>query len=82
MTTLKARAYQSIQDFLAAIGFSIDQDQHRFSKWTEDQQQISIPFSELSGHTVTTFFGKARRRGWFSTEESTSPTEETFVSFV
>jgi len=62
MTTFKVRSYHSIQDFLLAIGFSIDQDQNQFSKWTADQQHISIPFSELSGHTVTTFFGKAQRR--------------------
>jgi len=82
MTTLKIRSYHSIQDFLAAVGFSIDLDQNQFSKWTADQQQISIPFSELSGHTVTTFLGKAQRRGWFLREENASSAEETFVSSV
>jgi hypothetical protein len=62
--------YESIQDLLVSIGFTIDQEQNQFSKWHTGWQFIAIPFVELAGHTVSTFVQKARRRGWLPEEES------------
>jgi hypothetical protein len=61
--------YESIQDLLVSIGFSIDQEQGQFSRWQTGWQFIAIPFTELTGHTVSTFVTKARRRGWLPEEE-------------
>ena len=71
--------YESIQDLLVSVGFTIDQEQGQFSKWHTGWQFISIPFVELAGHTVTSFAQKARRRGWFPEEEIQ---EDTYMSCV
>jgi hypothetical protein len=68
VSSMKTRAYDSIQDFLLALGFSVDQEQGQFSKWNTAWQFIVIPFSELAGHTAATFIEKARSRGWLPTE--------------
>jgi hypothetical protein len=73
---MKLYAYDSIQDFLIAKGFSIDQEQGHFSKWNSGWQFVTIPFVELAGHSVPTFAEKAFNRGWLSTETATSSAQE------
>ena len=73
----KAWHHNSIQDLLVSHGFRIDQNHGRFLKQTIDEQQIIIPFSELTGHTVTSFLGKAERRGWQLATESMASSEQT-----
>lgn len=77
---MKKGAYQSIQDFLISLGFSVDQEQGQFSRWNTAWQFVAIPFSELAGHTVTTFIEKAQRRGWLP-EESLMSSPEQDASF-
>jgi hypothetical protein len=72
-------SYEAIQDLLVSAGFTIDQDQRQFSKWHTGWQFIAIPFTELGGHTVSTFVQKARRRGWLPEEEIQ---EDTYMSCV
>jgi hypothetical protein len=77
---MQAWAYESIQDFLVSLGFSIDLEQGQFTKWITGWQYIHIPFSELAGHTVATFREKALKRGWLLTEEPpSSPEQQAFV---
>jgi hypothetical protein len=64
-------AYESIQDLLVSLGFTIDQEQGHFSKWSTGWQFVTIPFSELAGHTIASFIEKARRRGWIPAESDT-----------
>ncbi|MBI3757009.1 MAG: hypothetical protein HY267_03435 [Deltaproteobacteria bacterium] len=61
--------YESIQDLLVSLGFTIDQEQGQFSRWQTGWQFTAIPFCELTGHTVSTFVAKARRRGWLPEEK-------------
>jgi hypothetical protein len=75
-------AYPSIQDFLVALGFSIDQEQSQFSKWHTGWQFVAIPFSELAGHTVVTFREKAQRRGWILAESNAPSSEQDLVPCV
>jgi hypothetical protein len=56
--------YDSIQEMLISLGFTIDQEQGQFSRWQTGWQFIAIPFTELTGHNVSSFVEKARRRGW------------------
>lgn len=72
---MNAWSFNSIQDFLLSLGFSIDQDQGQFLKWETGWQHVTIPFSELAGHTVFTFMEKARNRGWIPAEGSGSLSE-------
>ena len=71
--------YESIQDLLVSVGFTIDQEQRQFSKWHTGWQFIAIPFAELAGHTVTSFVQKAQRRGWFPEDANQ---EDTYMSCI
>jgi hypothetical protein len=82
MSFPKAWFYSSIQELLASYGFRIDEDHGWFLKHTTDEQQIVIPFSEITGHTVASFLGKAERRGWQLTAESAAPAEPTLLPFI
>jgi len=82
MSVPKAWLYNSIQDLLASYGFHIDEDHGWFLKQTTDEQQIVIPFSEITGHNVASFLGKAERRGWQLAAESAAPTEQTLLPFI
>ncbi|HXG19709.1 MAG TPA: hypothetical protein VNN62_11650 [Methylomirabilota bacterium] len=66
---MNVQQYESIQDLLVSLGFTIDQEQGQFSKWHTGWQFIAIPFSEIAGHTVSSFIQKARQRGWLPEEE-------------
>jgi hypothetical protein len=79
---MNAWSYSSIQDFLVSLGFSVDQDQGQFAKWSTGWQQVVIPFSELAGHTVATFSRKAQLRGWIQAESSASPSEQSLAPCV
>ena len=71
--------YESIQDLLVSLGFTIDQEQGQFSKWHTGWQFTAIPFSELTGHTVSSFIAKARRRGWLPEEDSQEDSSATYL---
>lgn len=64
--------YDSIQDFLIAYGFSIDQEGARFHKWVNGWIHVEIPFSAMAGETVASFFAKAQRNGWIEDETVTA----------
>ena len=59
---------ESIQDWLVARGFQVDLTSQAFFQWTNDYQKVSIPFTELMGHTLNTFKEKSVRKGWVSIE--------------
>jgi hypothetical protein len=82
MSVPKAWVHTSIQDLLVSYGFQIDQDHGWFLKQTVGEEHIIIPFSELTGHTVGTFLGKAERRGWQLAAESSSASEQTLLPFI
>jgi hypothetical protein len=77
---MKPWAHDSIQDLLVSLGYAIDQEQGHFSKWHTGWQFITIPFSELAGHTVASFIEKARNRGWLLRESETR--EDSFLPCV
>jgi hypothetical protein len=82
MSVPKAWIHTSIQDLLVSHGFQIDQDHGWFSKQTVGEEHIIIPFSELMGHTVGTFLGKAERRGWQLTAGSATASEQALLPFI
>ena len=81
MSIPKAWSYGSIQDLLVSYGFQIDEDRGWFLKQTVGEEHIIIPFSELMGHTVGSFLGKAERRGWQLAAESAAPSGQ-FAPFI
>ena len=82
MSVPKAWVYRSIQDLLTSYGFLVDQDRGWFLKQTVGEEQIIIPFSELMGHTVGSFLGKAERRGWQLAAESAASSQPTLLPFI
>lgn len=59
---------ESIQEWLIARGFQVDLTAQTFFRWTNDYQKVSIPFTELMGHTLNTFKQKATRKEWVTGE--------------
>ena len=53
---------ENIQDWLLSQGFTIEPD--RFVKG-----EITLPFTELSGHSLGSFKTKAFRQGWVKPAE-------------
>jgi hypothetical protein len=82
MSVSKAWFHSSIQDLLVSYGFQIDQDHGWFLKQTVGEEHIIIPFSELIGHTVGSFLGKAERRGWHLAAESAASAQPTLLPFI
>jgi hypothetical protein len=60
---------ESIQDWLVAKGFVIDQAKEVFLKQVNYYQTVTIPFAELSGQTLATFKQKAVDKGWLEARE-------------
>jgi hypothetical protein len=59
------KGYDSISDWLTDIGFTADLHNQKFSRYP-----MTIPFEELSGHTVRTFQRKAVNKGWVHEDET------------
>ena len=76
---MSAWQYESIQDLLVSLGFTIDQEQGQFSRWQTGWQFTAIPFHELTGHTVSSFIAKARRRGWLPEETFQEDSAATYI---
>ncbi len=45
----------SHQDFLLSRGYSVNVHEEAFVKWASGWQRVSIPFSDLAGHTEESF---------------------------
>ena len=82
MNIPKMWLHKSIQDLLVSCGFQVDQDHNWFLKQTVGEEHIIIPFSELMGHTVGSFLGKAERRGWQLAAESATASGQTLLPFI
>lgn len=82
MSIPKAWRHSSIQDLLTSHGFQIDEDRGWFLKQTVGEEHIIIPFSELMGHTVGSFLGKAERRGWQLAAESATSPQQALMPFI
>lgn len=57
--------YDSIQDFLTAHGWAIDNTKEPYFH----KDGIRINCSEISKHSLLTFIEKARQKGWITEEE-------------
>ena len=55
---------ESIQDLLISKGFVWVS-----AKWQFEKGNVAIPATALAGHTVRTFAGLAREKGWFSEQK-------------
>jgi hypothetical protein len=61
---MQPRSYDTIQDYLVAHGYSVNEEQGYFFVWRNEFVRIEIPFAALFGHSVVTFAEKAKRQGW------------------
>lgn len=57
----KPQQYDSIQQYLEALKFTINKDYYVCG-------EIVFPCVEICGHTVATFADKMRRKGWVPAE--------------
>lgn len=61
----KPNRYESISDYLFALGFSVNKDFFICGA-------IQFPISAIAGHTVVSFAAKMREHGWMPTETTIS----------
>lgn len=59
---------ENITDWLLSKHFTIDHEQHAFIKGS-----VYIPFSEIAGHTISSFEKRAAEKGWIKETEDTPP---------
>ena len=64
MPVIDPKKYDTITDLLLSQGFTVDETGQCFIRSSIFGDSVRIPFSTLSGHSVSSFLDKSKREGW------------------